>query len=197
MPNRCSVANCTSNYDGTQYTPVFEMLNHWSKDTQEEWRKFLHREDAWELARVFICANHFGDDDLLLHFEKPQHDGTVEKVPRKPGLRKNTKPIYLPNCPSYLQRSSEHAERFDRNVIDVRHFQKALELSLAESKTENEKFSVSNIEEIEQKHSILNLAQKWFYFRSGQTTLNVFKRILSGHLLIMSHQIHIYGCDKD
>ena len=66
-------------------------------------------------------------------------------------------------------------------------------MSLAESKTENDKFSVSNIEEIEQKHSILNLAQKWFYFRSGPTTLNVFKRILSGHLLIMSHQILIYG----
>ena len=48
-------------------------------------------------------------------------------------------------------------------------------------------------EEIEQKHSILNLAQNWFYFRSGPTTLNVIKRILSGHLLIMSHQILIYG----
>ena len=28
MPNSCSVANCSSNYDSTNYTPVFEMLNH-------------------------------------------------------------------------------------------------------------------------------------------------------------------------
>ena len=40
MPNRCNVANCTSNYDGTEYTPVFEMLNHWPKEVQDEWRKF-------------------------------------------------------------------------------------------------------------------------------------------------------------
>ena len=58
MPNRCSVANCCSNYDGTDYVPVFEMLNHWSKGMQDEWRRFLHRDDAWKLARVFICARH-------------------------------------------------------------------------------------------------------------------------------------------
>ena len=88
------------------------MLNHWSKDAQDECRKFVHREDALELTIVFICAKHFGDEDLLLHLEIPQHDGTVEKVPHKPGLRKNAKSIYLPNCPSYLQNSSEHAETF-------------------------------------------------------------------------------------
>ena len=146
MPKRCSVANCTSNYDGTQYTPVFLMLHHWSKDTQEGWRKCLHREDKWELARIFNYAKHFGDDDLLLHFDIPQYDGTVEKVPRKPCLGKNSRPIYLPNCPSYFHGSSEHTKRFDRNAIDIRHFQNALELSIAE----NEEFFVSNIDEIEQ-----------------------------------------------
>ena len=48
MPNRCNVANCCSNYDGTDYIPVFQTLNHWSKEIQDEWRKFLHRADAWE-----------------------------------------------------------------------------------------------------------------------------------------------------
>ena len=102
-----------------QYTPVFKMLNHWSKDTQDEWRKFLHREEFLFVRNTLVTMTFY-------FFEIPQQDGTVEKVPRKPGLRKNAKPIY----PSYLQQSSEHAERFDRNVIDVRHFQKALELFL-------------------------------------------------------------------
>ncbi|KAI6655805.1 hypothetical protein LOD99_1947 [Oopsacas minuta] len=71
MPNRCSVANCSSNYDGTNYTPVFEMANHWSKELQDEWRRFLHRNNAWELAKVFICSKYFNDDDVLLHFDIP------------------------------------------------------------------------------------------------------------------------------
>ena len=41
MPNRCSVANC-SNYDGTDYVPMFQMLNHWSKEMQDKWRRFLY-----------------------------------------------------------------------------------------------------------------------------------------------------------
>ena len=92
MPNRWSVDNCSSNYDGTNYTPVFEMLSHWSKEVKEEWRRFLHRDDAWELAKVFICLKHFSDNDVLLHFDIPMGDVTVKKVPRKPGLRKMQSP---------------------------------------------------------------------------------------------------------
>ena len=44
MPNRCSVANCTYDYDGYEYTAVFHMLHHWPKDVQDNWRKFLHRD---------------------------------------------------------------------------------------------------------------------------------------------------------
>ena len=61
-------------------------------------------------------------------------DGTVKKVPRKPGLRKNAKPVNLPNCPSYLQGSSEHPVRLDRDEIDIRHFLQVLELSRADHK---------------------------------------------------------------
>ena len=101
MLNRCSVSNSYSNYD-EDYDPVFEMLNHWSKGMQDEWRRFLHRNDAWKLARVFICAIHFCDEDILLHFDIPQGDGTVKKVYRKPLILGNAKPINLPICPSYL-----------------------------------------------------------------------------------------------
>ena len=41
------------------------------------------------------------------------------------------------------------------------------------------------------KYSILNLSDKWMYIRSSQTTLHIFKRIHTGLLLIMSHQIFI------
>ena len=191
MPNRCSVANCSSNYDGTNYTPVFEMLNHWSKEVQEEWRRFLHRDDAWELVKVFICAKHFSDKDVLLHFYIPMGDGTVKKVSRKPGLRKNAKPVNLPNCPSYLQGSSEHPDRLDRDDIDIRHFHQALELSRAEHKKEGDTFSVSDIDEIQLKYSTLNLSENWMYIRSSQTTLHIFKKLPSGPLLTMSHQICI------
>ena len=120
------------------YTPVFEMLSHWSKEVKEEWRRFLHRDDAWELAKVFICLKHFSDNDVLLHFDIPMGDGTVKKVPRKPGLRKN------------------------------------------------------DIDEIQRKYSTLNLSEKWMYIRSSQTTLHIFKKLQSGPLLTMSHQIYVY-----
>ena len=191
MPNRCSVANCSSNYDGTNYTPVFEMLSHWSKEVKEEWRRFLHRDDAWELAKVFICLKQFSDNDVLLHFDIPMGDGKVKKVPRKPGLRKNTEPVNLLNCPSYLQGSSEHPDRLDKDEIDIRHFHQALELSRAEHKKENYSFSVSDINEIQRKYSTLNLSEKWMYIRSSQTTLHIFKKLQSGPLLTMSHQICI------
>ena len=58
MPNRCNVANCCSNYDCTDYIPIFQTLNHLSKGIQDKWRKFLHRADAWELTKVFIYAKH-------------------------------------------------------------------------------------------------------------------------------------------
>ena len=58
MPNRCSVANCTSNYDGYEYAAVFQILHHWPKDVQDNWRKFLHRDDAWLLNKVYICTKH-------------------------------------------------------------------------------------------------------------------------------------------
>ena len=192
MPNRCSVANCSSNYDGTDYTPVFEMANHWSKELQDEWRRFLHRDDAWELAKVFICSKHFADDDVLLHFDIPMGDGTVEKVSRKPGLRKNAKPINLPNCPSYLQGSSYQPDRLDRDEIDIRHFRHALELSRAEYIKESGSFFVSNIDDIQLKYPTINLSEKWTYIRSSQTTLHIFKKVLvSGSLLTISHQISI------
>ena len=110
---------------------------------------------------------------------------TVQKVPRVPGLRKNAKPINLPNCPSYLQGSSEHTERLDRYEFDNRHFLQALELSRAEHKKENDNFSVSDNDEIQRKYSILNLFDKWMYIRSSQTILHIFKRIHTGPLLIM------------
>ena len=96
MPNKCSVANCSSNYDGHHYIPIFEKLNNWSNDVKEEWRTLLHRDDAGELSRVFICARHFSDADVLLHVDVPQPDGAVKIVPRKPGLSK------MPNLYIYL-----------------------------------------------------------------------------------------------
>ena len=57
MPNKCSVANCSSNYDGHHYIPIFEMLNNWSNDVKEEWRTFLHRDNAGELARYLFVPN--------------------------------------------------------------------------------------------------------------------------------------------
>ena len=63
---------------------------------QDEWQRFIHRDCAWKLARVFICASHFRDEDMLLYFDIPQGDGIVKKVSRKPGLRKMPSPsIFL------------------------------------------------------------------------------------------------------
>ena len=145
----------------------------------------------WELAKVFIYLKHFSDNDVLLHFDIPMGDGTVKKVPRKPGLRKNAEPVNLPNCPSYLQGSSEHPDRLDKDEIDIRHFHQALELSCAEHKKENDSFSVSDIDGIQQKYSTLNLSEKLMYIRSSQTTLHIFKKLQSGPLLTKSHQICI------
>ena len=79
----------------------------------------------------------------------------------------------------------------NRGEIDIRHFHQALELSRADYKKENDSFTVSDIDEIKLKYSTLNLSEKWIYIRSSQTTLHIFKKIQSGPLLIMSHQICI------
>ncbi|KAI6651811.1 hypothetical protein LOD99_5058 [Oopsacas minuta] len=50
---------------------VFEMANHWSKELPDEWRRFLHRDNALEMAKVFICWKYFKDDDVLLHLDIP------------------------------------------------------------------------------------------------------------------------------
>ena len=56
------------------------MFSHWSKEVKEEWRRFLRRDDALELAKVFICLKYFSDNDVLLHFDFPMGDGGVKKV---------------------------------------------------------------------------------------------------------------------
>ena len=61
--------------------------------------KFLHREDASEYDKVFICSKHFSDVDVLLHFDIPKEDGTSQRIPRKSSFRQNPKPILHSNCP--------------------------------------------------------------------------------------------------
>ncbi|KAI6647154.1 hypothetical protein LOD99_8807 [Oopsacas minuta] len=134
------MANYFSNYDGTNYTPVFEMANHWSKESQDEERRFLHRDNAWGFAKVFICSKHFNDDDVLLHFDILMGNGTVEKVSRKPGLKKSAKPVNLSNCTLNLQGSSKQPDRLYRNEIGIRDFRHALELSRAEHKKRSDSF---------------------------------------------------------
>ncbi|KAI6651810.1 hypothetical protein LOD99_5057 [Oopsacas minuta] len=50
---------------------VIEMANHWSKELPDEWRSLLHSDNAWEMAKVFICWKYFIDDDVFLHFDIP------------------------------------------------------------------------------------------------------------------------------
>ncbi|KAI6648582.1 Transposable element P transposase [Oopsacas minuta] len=137
--------------------------------------KICHRDDAWQLTIVFICAKHFNEKDLLLTIEIPQGDGSIKKVPRKPGLCKDSKPSILPNCPSYLKGQHEPPERLDRDEIDIRHFHHALELSIAEHQTENERYSVISIDVVLQKHSMLRLQDEWLSIRSNQFSLYIFK----------------------
>ena len=93
MPNRCSVANCSSNYDCIDYVPVFEMLNRWYKEVEDEGRSFLHRDDACKLVKVFICARYFSDNDILLHLDIPQGDGTVKYFQENMFFRKMPSPL--------------------------------------------------------------------------------------------------------
>ena len=68
---------------------------------------------GFEIKFTYVL-NIFSKKDLLLSVEIPQGDGSIKKLPRKPGLRKGAKPTILPNCPSYLQDHSETPERLDR-----------------------------------------------------------------------------------
>ena len=90
---------------------------------------------------------------------------------------------------SIIQDHGETPERLDCDELDLRRLRHALQLSITENQTENEQYSVSSIDEIQQKYSILNLQEEWIYFRSSRTTLHILKTLLSDDLLIMSHQI--------
>lgn len=94
MPNRCSAPGCRSNYDGEPYTPVFRLPV--DKDIAQEWLRSLHREGVDDLKNIFVCAKHFRSEDVITEVDIPQPDGSITKIKRRPILRENACPWFLP-----------------------------------------------------------------------------------------------------
>lgn len=62
MVNKCSVIGCNTNYKGHETGAVFKLPKE--KDLQEQWVKFLYRQDYPSLKKVFICYKHFSENFL-------------------------------------------------------------------------------------------------------------------------------------
>ena len=101
MPIKCSAHYCRSNYDGEPHsTPVFKLPQN--KEIEQEWLHALQRVGMSDLKSVYVCAKHFRPEDVITDVDMAQLDGSITKVKRRPILRDNACPCFLPNCPTYI-----------------------------------------------------------------------------------------------
>ena len=191
MPNRCSAPGCRSNYDGEPYTPVFRLPV--DKDIVQEWLQSLHREGINDLKNIFVCAKHFRSEDVITEVDITQPDGSITKIKRRPILRENACPCFLPNCPSYLssQQVSTKPKRLNLGEKDFSHFSTALHQSHKEFDLEQATFGVKSISDVRTKLIHYELPFDWLVWSPNPTTINFILPSTSGNTISIKSYISV------
>ena len=142
----------------TDYVPVFETLNHWSKEVQVEWRRFLHIDDACKLTSFVRDIS----VTMIYYFTSIFPRVTVQwrKYPENLVFGKMPSPSFFLTVLHIYKDLLNTQNVWTEMKLISRHFHQALELSRAEHKKENDSFSVSDIDEIQLKYSTLNLLSR-------------------------------------
>ena len=76
MPNKCSALSCRSNYDGEPHTPIFKMLNDQPCIVSHR-KRFLHRQRIDEIRKIYVCLQHFRDEERRSYSSNIQPDGSI------------------------------------------------------------------------------------------------------------------------
>ena len=191
MANKCSAPGCRSNYDGEPYTPVFKLPQN--NDNAQEWLHALHRVGISDLKCVYVCAKHFRPEDVITDVDMPQPDGSIIKVKRRPILRDNACPCFLPNCPTYLSShpTSTQPKRLDPDHIDLTHFKTALKYSQEEYEIEQKKFAVDSFDLIKSKLIHQEFSPNWLIWYPSSAEINLIKPSTSGDAISITSSIKI------
>ena len=160
MPNKCSAPNCTNNYYPSRdpYVPVFRLASK-PPELRQEWIKALHRENITDLKHIFVCVNHFREEDIERAYKVPNPDGTFQEIPRcQPKLRTGAVASILPGCPSYYS-PPVLMQRLSLEAKEVDQFTKVLQLSRTSHMEDTKRNSVKIV--LKLKLSTQNIPSNW------------------------------------
>ena len=132
MPNTCSVYGCMTNYIGHPTATVFK-LPKGPRELRDKWITALHRDKVGELSEnnIFICINHFREEDIIRVDRALQADGTLSEIPRiRPTYRPNAVPVIFQGCPSHFFSTYQTSKRFSRESKEEEYFAKGLRDSI-------------------------------------------------------------------
>ena len=133
---------CRSNYDRDERIPVFK-LSQKPNQLRHAWLRALNRDDIDKLKVVYVCVNHFRDEDVEYTHIVPNGDGSYREIRSKLKLKEGTVPSVLPGCPPYYSsHSATIRSRLSRDSKGDELFNQAMTLSLRSENEENERFVV-------------------------------------------------------
>ena len=77
----CAVFGCKINYNDDHRVPVFKLPTK-PDDLRHRWLQVLRRDDLQSFKVVYVCVNHFRQEDVEFTHKVPNGDGTYREIPR-------------------------------------------------------------------------------------------------------------------
>ena len=180
MPNKCSVPGCTSNYRYANVPNPPHVLVFTPPTKPPErvhaWLRAIHRENISDLENVFVCVEHFREEDIIRNYNILQPDGTYSIIPRKKyKLSDEAVPCIYPNCPSYLTSIPTKLVRYSRDDKEAELFQKAIRLSLDQHVTDQLMYTIDSFQQLKEKIKLLPLPEDWLLWNSNSNYVHFLK----------------------
>ena len=187
MPSRCSAPGCRSNYDDDERIPVFKMP-HKPDELRHAWIRALHRDDIHELKTVYVCSQHFREEEIERTYKVPTGDGTYREMPRKYlKLKEGAVPSILPGCPTYY--STQTTNKRSRLSIESKReelFSQALHLSLKSNIDESERFILRSFQDLQAKLPLISISNVWSYWYPNPNSLIFMRPRLDNNKILVN-----------
>ena len=191
MPNSCAVFGCKINYNDDHRVPVFKLPTK-PDDLRHRWLQVLQRDDLQSFKGIYVCVNHFRQEDVEYTHKVPNGDGTYREIPRiNPKLKDGAVPVFLPGHPSICSQSiaSTKRRRVSPTSKDEEMFNEALTLSLASESEEKEKFQFYCFQDIQAKLPLLSIPKTWSLWYPNDQSLIYMLPLLTEHNIIVNTHI--------
>ena len=191
MPNSCAVFGCKINYNDDHRVPVFKLPTK-PDNLRHRWLQVLRRYDLQLFKGVYMCVNHFRQEDFEYTHKVPNGDGTYREIPRvNPKLKDGAVPVFLPGHPSICSQSitSTKRRRVSPTSKDEEMFNEALTLSLASESEDKEKYQINCFQDIQAKLPLLSLPKTWSLWYPDDHSLIYMLPLLTEHNIIVNTHI--------